>query len=277
MLWTTAIAIGLRYTVGQLIHPFVQTRLMIKALLLNLVIVPLGVWVLTQSLPVPPDVVIGLLLLAAAAGGPFGLTATQLAHGDVAFALALVAILQVARIVTIPFWLGVFLPFGLSEVVQVVVSLVLYILLPLAVGLVLRRFLRDRSLRWSLNAQRAGSALIVVVIVSAILLYRSALASLAFSWTMLMILGIQFLGGGLGYVLGGPEMAGRRTVALTTIVRSSAAALLIADRVYPDQPLVAATILTYSVVALSVAALAAASMGRLHRMDSIQLPVESSE
>ncbi len=250
---------------------------MIKALLLNLAVIPLGVWVLTRSPLIPQGVVIGLLLLAAAAGGPFGLTATQLAHGDVAFALVLVTTLQVARIVTIPFWLGVFLPFGLSEVVQIIVSLGLYILLPLAVGMVLRRFLRDRSVRWSLMAQGAGSALIAVVIVSAVLLYRSTLAALAISWTMLMILGIQFLSWGLGYVLGGPETAGRRTVAVTTIVRSSAAALLIANQVYSEQPLVAATIITYSIVAICVATLAAVSMGRLHRMDSIRVPVKSSE
>lgn len=199
------------------------------------------------------------------------------ADGDVAFALALVTILQVARIVTIPFWLGVFLPFGPSEVIQIIVSLALYILLPLAVGMVLRRFLRDRSVRWSLIAQRAGSTLIVVVIVSAVLLYRSTLAALAISWTMLMILGIQFLGWGLGYVLGGPETAGRRTVAVTAIVRSSAAALLIANPMYSEQPLVAATVIAYSVVALGVAALAAVSMGRLHRVDSIQLPVKANE
>ncbi len=277
VLWATAIAIGLRYTVGHLVHSFAQTRLMIRALLLNLVIVPLGVWILTQSLPIPPGVVIGLLLLAAAAGGPFGITATQLADGDVAFALALVTILQVARIVTVPFWLGVFLPFGPPEVVQVTVSLVSYILLPLALGMVLRRFLRDRSLRWSLMAQRVGSVLIVVVIVSAVLLYRSTLAAVALSWTMPIILGIQFLGWGLGYILGGPETAGRRTVAVTTIVRSSAAALLIANQVYSEQPLVAATVLTYSVVGLGVAALAAVSMGHLHRTDSIRLPMESGE
>jgi hypothetical protein len=64
---------------------------------------------------------------------------------------------------------------------------------------------------------------------------------------------------------------------VTTIVRSSAAALLIANQVYSEQPLVAATVITYTVVALGIAALAAVSMGRLHRMDSIRLPVKSNE
>jgi predicted Na+-dependent transporter len=94
---------------------------------------------------------------------------------------------------------------------------------------------------------------------------------------MLLILGVQFLSWGLGYVLGGPETAGRRTVAVTAIVRSSAAALLIANQVYSEEPLVAATVVTYSVVALGIAALAAVSMGRLHLLDSIRLPVKSSE
>jgi len=107
--------------------------LMVKALLLNLIIIPLSIWILTRILPVDQSVAIGLLLLAAAAGGPFGLTAAQLAGGDVAFALALIAVLQVTRIVAIPFWLGVFQPEGLSDVVQSIVSLALYILLPLVV------------------------------------------------------------------------------------------------------------------------------------------------
>ncbi len=250
---------------------------MVKALLLNLVILPLGVWILTQGLSILPGVVIGLLLLAAAAGGPFGLTATQLAGGDVAFALALIALLQVARIVTIPFWLGVFLPFELAEVFQIIAALVLYILLPLAAGMVLRRFLRERSVRWSLITQRAGNALTVVVIVSAILLYREELATLVVSPTMLLILGLQFLSGGLGYVLGGPETASRRAVAVTAIVRSSAVALLLANQVYAEQPLVAATVATYGVTALGVAALAAASMDRLPRLVSIRLPVKSRD
>ena len=70
---------------------------------------------------------------------------------------------------TIPFWLGVFQPEGLSDVVQSIVSLVLYILLPLVVGMVLRRFLTERSERWSRLAEGLGSVLIMIVIVAAIL------------------------------------------------------------------------------------------------------------
>jgi BASS family bile acid:Na+ symporter len=271
VLWATAIAIGLRITARQLAGSFRPTRLMLKAVLLNLAIIPVGVWILMRILPVEQGVAIGLLLLAAAVGGPFGLTAAQLAGGEIAFALSLVAVLQVARVVTIPFWLGVFLPFGLPEMIQIIAALVSYILLPLMVGMLLRRFLGDRSARWSRAAQGIGSVLISVVIVSAILLQHNTLAALAASWTMLLILGIQFLSGGLGYVLGGPEPEGRRTVAVMAIVRSSAAALLIANQMYAGQPFVAATVVTYGVVALSAATLAAVGMSRVHRLDSIRV------
>jgi|GEM_PF-4444412 len=266
VLWATAMAIGLRLAVGQIASSLAPTRLMIKALLLNLAVIPLGVWILVRILPVEPGVAIGLLLLAAAAGGPFGLTATQLAHGDMAFALALASVLQITRIVAIPFWLGVFSPFGLTEIFQTIATLVLYILLPLAVGMTLRRFWRDRSVSWSLMIQRAGNALIVVVIVSALLLYHETLAALVVSWIMLLILGIQLLSLGLGYVSGGPEAAGRSAVAVTAVVRSSAVALIIANQVYAAQPFVAETVIAYGVTAFVVATLAAMGLARQQRM-----------
>jgi len=262
-------AIGLQLTLGQIAGSFARTRLMMKALLLNLAVIPLGTWLLTRILSVEPGVAIGLLLLAASAGGPFGLTATQLARGETAFALALVSVLQVTRVVAIPFWLGVFSPFGMAEVFQLISTLVLYILLPLAVGVMLRTFWRDHSASWSRLAQRVGSALIAVVIASAILLYRETLADLIFSGTLLLILGIQLLSLGLGYVFGGPETADRRTVAVTAIVRSSAVALVVANQMYPEQPHVAATVIAYGVMAFVVATLAALSLARRQRTSDV--------
>jgi BASS family bile acid:Na+ symporter len=261
-LWATAIAIGLRLTVGQIASSFARTSLMIKALLLNLAIIPLGVLILTRILPVEPGVAIGLLLLAAAAGGPLGLTATQLARGDTAFALTLISVLQVTRVVAIPFWLGVFLPFGLAEFFQTIATLVWYILLPLAAGMTLRKLWRDRSAGWSRMVQRVGSALIVVVSASGLLLYRETLAALVVSWTMLLILAIQLLSLGLGYVFGGPETASRSAVAVTAVMRSSAVALIIANQVYPERPPVVATVIAYGVMALVVATSAAVGMAR---------------
>jgi BASS family bile acid:Na+ symporter len=174
--------------------------------------------------------------------------------------------LQITRIVAIPFWLGVFSPFGLTEIFQTIATLVLYILLPLAVGMTLRRFWRDRSVSWSLMIQRAGNALIVVVIVSALLLYHETLAALVVSWIMLLILGIQLLSLGLGYVSGGPEAAGRSAVAVTAVVRSSAVALIIANQVYAAQPFVAETVIAYGVTAFVVATLAAVGLARQQRM-----------
>jgi hypothetical protein len=46
---------------------------------------------------------------------------------------------------------------------------------------------------------------------------------------------------------------------------------------YAEQPLVAATVVTYGVTAFGIAALAAVSMSRSPRLASIRLHVKSSE
>lgn len=95
------------------------------------------VWIMTQVSAVEPEVALGLVLVAASAGRPFGLAVSHLALGDTRYALARIAILQLSRIVTIPISLGLVLPFGMAELPQAIVLLRVYIFLPLVIGLAL--------------------------------------------------------------------------------------------------------------------------------------------
>lgn len=268
VLWATSLRMGLVLSPKELGDSFLRGRMMFKALFVNLVIIPLGVWFLTRNLGIEPGVAIGILLVASAAGGPFGLVASQLAQGDMAYAVALVTVLQLTRLVTIPFWLGIFLPFGPAEIFQIIAALVLYILLPLALGLVLRQFLKAQRGKWARRAMRATVLFLAILVVSGILLYREALAALVLSWTMLLVLGIQLTSLGLGYLFGGPKTASRRTVTVTAIVRSSAAALLIANEMYRALPFVTATVVTYGLAAIIVSTIAALVMARAGQAQS---------
>lgn len=241
-------------------------RSLTRALLLNLVVLPVIVWGLTHFLGVDLGVSIGLILLAAAPGGPFGLTAAHLAGGDTALALLLVSVLQAARIVTIPLWLGVYMSFGPQQFLEVIGVLVLYIFVPLLIGLGLQRFFHRGAHRLVVPANRVGNISIVILIASAVLLYAEPLRAVVMSQAMLLILFIQALSFGLGILFGGAKTPERRTIAVTAMVRSSTAAILIASQVYASLPGAAATVIAYGVSALITSTLAALGMKHLRRI-----------
>lgn len=263
-LWATAIAAGLRFSPGSLNTSLRNSRLLSRALLLNLVILPGLIWILTRSLSIEPGAAIAITILAASAGGPYGLTATLLARGNPAYALALVSILQASRIIAIPFWVGITLPFHVSEILQVIVTLILYILLPFAFGVALERFVRPRKELWAHRATHLANLFTLILIVSMLLLYAGILAEIILSTTMGLILGMQLFGMGVGYWFGGPNEAERRAVAMTTAVRSSSTAIVIAGQVYGAQPQVAATIVAYGTSAIVIVSLTAWGMARIH-------------
>lgn len=265
-LWATAIRVGLSITPGDLARSVRRGRSLTRALLLNLVVLPVIVWGSTHFLRVDLGVSIGLVLLAAAPGGPYGLTAAHLAGGDTALALLLVSVLQAARIVTIPLWLGVYLSFGPQQFLEVIGVLVLYIFVPLLIGLGLKRFFHRGARRLVVPANRVGNISIVILIASAILLYAEPLRAVIMSQAMLLILSIQALSFGLGYLMGGAQAPEKRTIAVTAIVRSSTAAILIASQLYASLPGTAATVIAYGVSALVTSTLAALGMKHARRI-----------
>lgn len=262
VLWATALGLGLYVSVGELLHSVSQTRLMIQGLVLNIVLIPLIVWGLTRVVPMEPGIAIGLVLLGASAGGPFGLVSSRLADGNAVFALALVSILQLTRVIAIPFWLGVVLPFGSADLIQVLVVLFVYIILPVILGMGLKRILAERSDPWERVASRVMVISLAILVISAVLLYQETLAALILSSTTVLILVIQLVSIGLGYLVGGPLPIGRRTLAASGLVRSSATALLFATQVYGAMPLVAPTVILYGVLQIIVSSLAAIAMAR---------------
>lgn len=235
------------------------------ALLLNLVVLPAIVWGLTHVLAVDSAISIGLVLLAAAPGGPYGLTAAHLAGGDSALALLLVSVLQAARVVTIPLWLGVYMSFGVQQFLEVMGVLVLYIFVPLLIGLSLKRFFHRGAHRLVEPANRVGNISIVILIASAVLVYAEPLRAVVMSQAMLLILFVQALSLGLGYLIGGARAPEQRTIAVTAMVRSSTAAILIASQIYALLPSTAATVIAYGVSALVTSTLAALGMKHVRR------------
>ena len=150
-------------------HP----RAVATALVCQLVLLPAVCFGLVVAFDLPPLLGIGMMLLAASPGGTSANLFSHLFRGDVALNITLTAINSVIALVTLPLvtnlaiaWFGreedVSLPF--TEVVEVFAI----VLVPVAVGMLVRRLRPGLAARAD-RPVRIGSAVILAVLVVGIL------------------------------------------------------------------------------------------------------------
>ena len=101
---------GMSLTVGQIVEPLRNLRLVLLALVASFVIVPATAVVLKAVIPMDEQLQIGLLLMASAHGAPFLPKLTQIAKGNLAFAVGLMTLLIVATVIFLPIALPLMLP-----------------------------------------------------------------------------------------------------------------------------------------------------------------------
>jgi BASS family bile acid:Na+ symporter len=226
----TMVSMGLQLSGGRIVASLRRPRLLTVALVLNLAVVPALAWLIARTLSLSTGAEIGFLVIAAAAGAPIGAKLAELARGDLAFAVGLMFILAaVAPLTTAPI-ARLILPADASARIDLPRALAQQIavqLLPLLVGLAVHRLwphLAERLRRPSILASTGllGITLVVVVLNSADDVRSVGWEALG---AMLVLSGVSLL---LGWMLGGPGVATRRSLALTSGERASGLALLVA-------------------------------------------------
>jgi BASS family bile acid:Na+ symporter len=116
------------------------------ALLCQLILLPVLCFAITRVFALPPDLAIGLMLMAACPGGATANILSHLADGDLALNLTLTAINAVLSIVTLPVIVGVsiFLIAGQTHSIPLQYTKVLqtfaFVLLPVALGMLARHY-----------------------------------------------------------------------------------------------------------------------------------------
>ena len=124
-----------------------RPRAMFAGMLGQLVLLPLLAYVLVRALGLEPAIAIGLMLIACCPGGSSSNVFSKLAGGDVALSVSLTAVSSIVTLVTMPLimqWVAavfgkavnISLPVG-NLLVQNLVTM----LLPILVGIIIRRYL----------------------------------------------------------------------------------------------------------------------------------------
>ena len=224
---SSMLAMGLSLTIGQIVEPLRDLRLVGKALLANFVLVPLLGYAILVVVPLSEAQSIGLILLATAAGAPFLPKLVENAKGNIAFGVGLMVLLMVLTVAYVPLVLPFLLPGVELNPFDIASSLIVLMLVPLAIGLVVKARYADTaaSVQPVLN-QTSSTALILLVVLMLVLNFQNVLSVIGTGaiFALLLFVVVSF---GLGWVLGAPGRDDRSVMGLGTAQRNVSAALVV--------------------------------------------------
>jgi len=231
---SSMLAMGLSLTLAEIVKPLKNARLVILALLANFVLVPLLAYAILAVIPLEESLATGLIVLATAAGAPFLPKLVQGAKGNVAFGVGLMVLLMVVTILYIPIVLPLLLPGAEVDPWAIAQSLIVSMLIPLAIGLLIKAHSPDTAEHWHPVMNKISSLAILVMMVVGLGLNLDNIVSLIGTYGFLALL--LFIIGSLaiGLVLGGRDAGNRSVMGLGTAQRNVAAAIVVATANFTD-------------------------------------------
>jgi BASS family bile acid:Na+ symporter len=259
---TSMLAMGLSLTVSMIAAPLRNARLMILALVANFILVPLIAYLILLVIPLEQGLAIGLIILATAAGAPFLPKLVQAAKGNTAFSVGLMVLLMVVTIIYVPFVLPLLLQGVQVNPLEIAKSLVILMLIPLAIGLVIKA--RYETIAESLfpHMNHVSSLALVLLLVSGLVLNFSAIVGVIGTGAILAIAIFLVVTVVVGYILGGSEKSTKSVLGLGTAQRNISAAFLIAVQNFPGDPNVLVMMIVAGLVGLVLLMVIAGELGR---------------
>src|SRR3954468_6595668 len=248
---SSMLAMGLNLTVGQIITPLRNVRLVTLSLLVNFVLMPLAAMGLATLLRLDEPLGVGLLLLGLAGGAPFLPKLAEIAKGNLAFAVGLMVLLMVITVGYLPLVLPMLLPGVSVNPAKIARSLFLLMLLPLAIALVVKAKLPTAAARVKPPLDKISSlSLIAVILLLIVVNFKSVLTVFG---TRGILAGLLFIGIGycIGWLLGGPASDTRVVLGQGTAQRNIAAALVVGGQSFSD-PKVVVMVVVVAIVSLLI-------------------------
>jgi arsenite transporter len=243
---------------------FKNTRFTLTSVLINFVWTPIFTWFLAfLFLGDHSALFIGFIMLMVTPCTDWYLIFTGIAKGNVALSAAILPLNLILQVVLLPFFLLIF--GGTTGVIQLgflVESILVVLLVPLILAVLTKRFLR--------NQQQFGKILITKISVLPIIFLSLAIVAMFASQGQLLLEHLDlmwqitipillfffvntFVGHKVGKWMKFPN-ADSVSLSLTTLARNSPIALAIAMTAFPDQPLIALTLVIGPLLELPILA-----------------------
>lgn len=246
---SSMLSMGLSLTVKQILVPLRNYKLIVFALLANFVLMPFAAFSVARLLRLDQPLGVALLLLGTASGAPFLPLLARISKGNLAFSVGLMVLLMVVTVGYMPLVLPLMLEGVSVDPVKIGRSLVFLMLVPLAVGLLVRARLSGLAARVQPSLSKLSMLSLALLI--ALLLITNIKNVLSLYGTRGVLASILFIaaGSGIGWLLGGHQPDIRGVMGLGTAQRNIAAALVVGGQNFKD-PKVLVMVVVVAIVGL---------------------------
>lgn len=229
------LALGMQLTLREVVTPLRNVALTTKALIANFVLVPLTAYALVRALRLEHGFALGLILMACSAGDPFVTKLSQSAKGDMAYSLAVMAMLSIVTVVYMPIFVPLLLPGVKVDPVEIAKPLIVLIILPLIIGLIVRAKAQPLAERWAPPLDKLASLLIYAAVILFAGVHWRDIAAVIGKHDILAAIVLVASAGVFGYVLGGPNQLHRGDLAVNTAWRGVSAGIAVGIKNFPAE------------------------------------------
>jgi len=226
---------GITLTAGNFLTVLQRPFPVVLGVVLQFLLMPLTGWVLALLAGLPPQLAVGLILVGCSPGGTASNVICYLARGDVALSITLTTVSTLVAVVATPLlallYAGQTVPVPAMEMLLTIVRI---ILLPVAAGLLLNHFYHQRLAALRSLFPLLSVAAIVIIIAIVVALNREQLGSVAPGlMATVMLHNLAGLGG--GYWLArwlGRDARECRTLAIEVGMQNSGLAVALAVKYF---------------------------------------------
>ena len=141
------LGLGLGLKLDDFLRVFKAPKDFIVGFVSQLIILPLVAYLLIIIFRTPPEIAIGVMIIAAAPGGVTSNVLTKFADGDVALSISLTAVISLLSIITVPVIIFTSADlFGVTEISKnismtgIAIKMFLVVTVPVILGMIIRKF-----------------------------------------------------------------------------------------------------------------------------------------
>ena len=164
--------LGLGLSIGDFTRVLKSPRDFFVGFLCQVILLPIIAFLLINIISLPPEIALGLMVIAAAPGGVTSNILTKFADGDVALSVSLTAIVSLLSILIVPlivFNSAEFLGIGITKdisMLNIALKMFLVVTVPVIIGMILRGLMTDFIISKTLLIQRLSVILFLVVFIA---------------------------------------------------------------------------------------------------------------